>query len=573
MANLGELFIQLGVIGDVKPLEDALNKTKEQIALTQTQVRLDNARAKALEKIQKATKRADKQRIAKAYQTEKQLIMQQAQEAGINKQINAHKALGQQVGKVVTGIAAFIGAVTAAAVAMNKLTNELVQSNQVFLDLTRTSDIALGTFQKWDNVGKMLGVQNAAQQIEGLNQRLFELRLTGQGARGFQLAGINPAGDAESVMEQLRGRVAGMSDTSASYLLQQMGLDPKMLHLLRMSREEFEELGQTVRKYQLTPEQSKNIQQMNVQLQIAAIKLQYLKQRAVLSLMPAWTELVKSFARVTEMLMRWGKAIKNANVWWKGLITGLIYGLARIEKVRLFFKGLSEGLSKCITKIPIFGKLLGSLGTWARKALLPLTLLYLLLDDLAVYFEGGDSLIGRVMAWGKERGGELAEGFKTLLGGGGAEQLNETATKILDDIYNTLTRLVELCADFFTFGFFSKLKDKVSEHGADANKITKGILQTILANPVDGVKNLYEGITGGAAGIPANGYEGTLPPLTHKGIVSPATEQVINNNNSRISTTTSNPQITQTNYIQTNQPAYDIERALGYINMQVATTG
>jgi len=580
MTNLGELFIQLGVIGDIKPLEDALNKTKEQIALTQRQVQLDNARAKALEKIRQATTKADKQRIAKAYKNEKQLIMQQAQEAGINRQITAHKALGQQVGKVVTGIAAFVGAVTAAAVAMNKLTNDLVQSNQAFLDLTRTSDIALGTFQKWDNIGKMFGVQNAAQQLEGLNQRLFELRLTGQGARGFQLAGINPAGDAESVMEQLRGRVAGMSDTSASYLLQQMGLDPKMLHILRLGRAEFEELGQTVRKYQLTPQQSKNIQQMNVQLQIAAIKLQYLKQRAVLALMPAFVELAKSFARVTEMLMRWGKAIKNANVWWRGLITGLVYGLARIEKVRLFFIGLSKGLSACITKIPIFGKLLGSLGVWARKALLPLTLLYLLLDDLAVYFEGGDSLIGRVMEWGKERGGELAEGFKTLFGGGGVGQLNETTTKILDDIYNTLTRLVELCANFFTFGFFGKVMDSANNNGIDAKKLLKGSLQLTTGNVLEGFKN-YMGAfntnegqaTGGAAGIPSKGYEGTLPSLTHKGIVSPATEQVINNNNSKISTTTSNPQITQTNYIQTNQPAYDIERELGYINMRVVTTG
>ena len=258
-------------------------------------------------------------------------------------QIDKNKELANEVAGVVKGIGVFIGAITGAAIALNRLTNDLVQSNQAMLNLTRTSDISLSTFQKWNSIGKMLGVQNAAQQLEGLNQRLFELRLTGQGARGFQLAGINPAGqDAEGILEQLRGRIQRMDDTSASYLLREMGLDPQMLHILRLGREEFEELGQTIKKYQLTDKQRAEIQKMNIQLEIARQKIQYLKDRAILAIMPYFVELAKSFARVTEMLLRWGKAIKNANVWWRGLITGLVYGLGRLEKVRLFFKDFQK---------------------------------------------------------------------------------------------------------------------------------------------------------------------------------------------------------------------------------------
>lgn len=558
MANLGELFIQLGVIGDIKPLEDALNKAKEQIALTQTQVKLDNARAKALEKIRQATTRADKQRIAKAYQTEKQLIMQKAQEAGINRQITAHKALGQTVGKVATGFAAFIGAVTAAAVAMNKLTNDLVQSNQAFLNLTRTSDIALSTFQKWDNVGKMFGVQNAAQQIEGLNQRLFELRLTGQGARGFQLAGINPAGDAESVLEQLRSRVSGMSDTSASYLLQQMGLDPQMLHLLRLGREKFEALGQTVRKYQLTPEQSKNIQQMNVQLQIAAIKLQYLKDRAVLALMPAWVELVKSFVRVTEMLARVGKRIGEFSIKWRSLIGVFALGLSRIKNIQLFFKGISTALSSCITKIPIFGRLFVALGGTVAKALIPLTALYLLLDDFAVYKAGGDSVIGDFMNWKNQQGTDWNNIGQTFQSGDITQGIKDTVIKLIvtiDDFIQELARWLHVLT------------------GLPFDKWAQSFARFMSNNTIEKARNYdysHGQATGAAAGVPPNGYEGTLPNLSHRGIVSPATEQIINNNNNTVSSTTSNPQITQTNYIQTNQPANDIERELRFINAQFA---
>ena len=61
-----------------------------------------------------------------------------------------------------------------------------------------------------------------------------------------------------------------------------MGIDPQMLTLLRMERGEFEELGKTIEKYQLKPEQRVQIQQMNAQIQLAGQKLEYFKNILVL---------------------------------------------------------------------------------------------------------------------------------------------------------------------------------------------------------------------------------------------------------------------------------------------------
>lgn len=518
MAGLGELFIELGVFADTKELEQAEKRLTEFVKTGQ----------KAVNKV--------------------------------NENIKANDNFQNKLKDVVKGVGAVIGALTAAGYALNHLTNDLVQSNQAMLNLTRTSDISLSTFQKWGSIGKMLGVNNAAQQIEGLNQRLFELRLTGQGARGFQLAGINPTGDADSVMEQLRARVSGMSDTSASYLLREMGLDPQMLHLLRMGREEFEALGKTVKKYQLTDKQRADIQKMNIQLEIARQKLQYLKDRAILAIMPLFVDLAKSFASVTEMLMRWGKAIKNANVWWRGLITGLVYGLARIEKVRLFFKGISTALSECITKIPIFGKAFANLGRIFSRALLPLTALYLLLDDLAVYFEGGDSLIGRVLNWGKEKGAELGEGFKKLFGGDildGFTQLAETGWGAIGDIIKILGRISDMLADFFSLGVWTQFKTNVkgAQYISPSPIVTLVNTPKILKNAKEGIEQLMTG--------------SVSPSLQHKNAVSPTTENAINNNsvsNNSSSTTT----LSMNNYFNTNQPAYDIERELRYVTAQFA---
>lgn len=577
MAGLGELFIELGVFADTKELQKMqkeLNKTVEKmneaVEAAKEEIIYNEEIEKTTKKIVEATKdyneaideetkkiaenalnaaKAQKERLVHLRQ--QKILAKNAKDAARanQEQIDKNKELANEVARVVKGIGVFIGAITGAAIALNRLTNDLVQSNQAMLNLTRTSDISLSTFQKWGSIGKMLGVNNAAQQIEGLNQRLFELRLTGQGARGFQLAGINPTGDADDVMEQLRARVSGMSDTSASYLLREMGLDPQMLHLLRLGREEFEELGKTVKKYQLTEKQRAEIQRMNIQLEIARQKLQYLKDRAVLAIMPYFVELAKSFARVTEMLLRWGKAIKNANVWWRGLITGLVYGLGRLEKVRLFFKDFSKVLSEGITKIPIFGRVFAGLGKIFSKVLFPLTALYLLLDDLAVYFEGGDSLIGRVLNWGQEKGSEIGDAFKKMFGGdflGGMGDLANTTLDGLNDVLKVIINLLEKILNILTLGFSDKIKNS-------------GIIKFLLPS----VDEVFEQVTGKLA------PNDRLSMIEHRQIVPSTTEQNIRNSNS-VSNNTNNQQITQNIQIATNQPAYDIERELRFINEQFA---
>lgn len=395
-ANLGELFIELGVFADTQELQKFENK---------------------LNNVVKKTKEATQE----------------------------NKKLDTSVKDFIKGIGAVGAAVAGAVVALSKLTESLVKSNQEFLNLTRTSDISLSTFQKWNNVGKMLGVNNAAAQIENLNQKLFELKLTGQGAEGFMLAGINPLGqDAQGVMEQLRNRIQGLDDTSASYLLRQMGLDPSMLHLLRMTREEFEELGATVSKYQLTDEQTKQIQAMNIQLQIAQTKLNYLKDRAILAIMPYFVEFMKSLARVSEMLARVGKSVGDFVVKWRGLVGGIVLGLARIKPVATFFAGMSKSIGSLIVKLPIFGRFLGAIGGVAARALLPFTALYLILDDLAVFFRGGKSVIGEIKDWSQEKFSEISGAFSKIFGGdalGGLGELGSSLLGILNDIASTIEKI------------------------------------------------------------------------------------------------------------------------------------
>ncbi len=436
--SLGELFVELGVFADTRELKDFETKLK---------------------KVSKTMRETS------------------------DKNDKLQKGLREFIG----GLIAIAGAVAGATIALSKLTDSLVSSNQEFLNLTRTSDIALSTFQKWDNVGRMFGVRNAAQQIQNLNERLFELKLTGQGAQGFMLAGINPMGqDAEGIMEQLRNRVSGLDDTSASYLLRQMGLDPTMLHLLRLGKKEFEELGQTVKKYQLTDEQTKQIQQTNVQLQMAQMKLKYLKDRAILAIMPYFIKWMQSLTRVAEMLVKLGKSVGAFLVKWRGLVVVFGTALSRIAPIANIFKSFSKTISSLIIKLPIFGKFLGRIGMIAGRALLPFTMLYLILDDLAVYFQGGKSLIGEVLEWIQNTGSDFSNIFGKMFGGdffGGLKDLIIKLIDILDDIVQVFLRILTVItglpldkwgrnfANFVAGGNYDNLKNY--DYGARTPQMTR----------------------------------------------------------------------------------------------------
>ena len=500
MPSIGELFIELGVVGDPEQVEKFNKKIKET--------------AKSMDLTVKSA-------------------------------VKTNNGLAD----LAKSFAAAVTAIVGAGIALNKFTNDLVQSNQAMLDLTRTTDIAQGTFQKWNNIGKMLGVENAAQQLEGLNQRMFELMLTGEGARGFQLAGINPVGqDANGVLEQLRDRVSGMDDTTATYLLQQMGLDPKMLHLLRLSRQEFEELGATVRKYQLTPEQTKQIQAMNVQLQIAAIKLQYLKDRAILAIMPYWTKFVESLAGIVEMLERVGKKVGDFVAKWRGLVAGVIVGLSKLKPVQTFFTTMSEAFSSLITKIPIFGRAFAALGGIFAKVLLPLTALYLLLDDIAVYMEGGNSLIGEVIEWAKTSGGEIGEAFGKMFGGdflGGLSDLGQTLINLLQDVLLSILRIIDIL-----------LGTNIKEGAKQNINFIRDILGVKDENDfLNAIQNAPQWVQ--------KAYELSPKIGVPDSFITPAMQQNVRNNNSNTVTNNDN-KVSMTNYIQTSQPAFDIQNQLNY---------
>lgn len=440
MASLGELFVELGVIGDVEPLKQTREEMKKAEKEAQRLV-------KFIQDYNKATS-----------DTEKKLIKENHERAinidKLDEQIKAHEALAGKVAGFIKGAAAIVTAVTGAVFAINHMTDALFRQNQVWINLLRQTDTGLSTFQKYAGVAsvldKSLGMEGAAGSIEALNEKLFQLALTGEGANGFLLAGINPLGQTpEGIMEQLRARVSGMSDTSATYLLKQMGIDPRMLAMLRMTREEFEALNAEIKKYQLNEGQRRTIQGYQEEIAKVSMKLQYLKDRALLAILPYFTEWMKSIARVTELLARAGKKLGDFIIKFRGFIPLVMLFLSKLAPVKNFIAALKT-VPEILAKIPIVGRAVSAFITGFTRALLPLMAIFLLIDDVATYMQGGDSYTGDFMNWLDLVGEELKTIANTFAVdfGKGIKELFVWLWSITDDIIGLLAGFLQ----FLTFG-------------------------------------------------------------------------------------------------------------------------
>lgn len=568
--SLGELFIQLGVVGDTREIEetqkrlkkatkqaeDFVNTIREEIEYndkleevllkaakaTQDLYNAKNEEEKASAQAALQAANAQKQRLIELQTAKKAAQAARAELDANQEEIDKKKEMAKKIAGVVKGVTGFVTALVGAGIALNKFTNDLVASNQTMLDLTRTTDIALETFQKWDGIGKMLGVENAAQQLEGLNQRIFELMLTGQGAKGFQIAGINPVGqDAEGVLEQLRDRVSGMSDTAATYLLREMGLDPKMLHLLRMTREEFESLQAEIKKYRLTDDQTKQIQKMNIQLQIAGIKLKYLKDRAVLALMPYWVKFVESLARVSEGLSIFCDWLTKTDDLGAKTARSFLAVAAAIGVVKVALWAL--------TSHPIVATITAILGA-----------LYLLIDDIMAYYQGGRSGIGYLIGYFDE----LEKDLENKNWGGAFTKLLDPITALSKITFPWATQLLDVSASMDKF-------NKAVEYGLELGRKMRNGQATGGAAPInytgevelpDWVQNML------IDAVNPDGYVGNLPDLSSH-FVTPAMERNLSYN-TNTTTTTDNRKISMTNYIQTNQTGTDILNQLAYARNAMA---
>jgi hypothetical protein len=452
------------------------------------------------------------------------------------------KADTQQINKVDAGFKSLrsnlllvAGAFTGAVVGLDRFVNSALKGVVSLQNLNAQTGLSIQKLQQFQQAGQLsnlaLSADQIAQSIGNVQKNIAAIRI-GQGdISPFQLLGVDVAGqDAFGVIEQLRGAIQGLDPATATNLISQIGLTPDFINILRLSRKEFELLSENTF---LNPKQRADIDKVGTSIKALQLRFKALKDQAVAKIAPELNKLVQQF-------FKWmkdnGKAIIET-------IAGMARGFAKFAQaigsafslVTQFIDGL-VGMEKGI-------KILATAFTFLTLSFSPflagLAAIILLLDDIAVFRAGGDSIIGELIGAFEE-----LPDFAKLLGiGAGATAAIGFLTSITTALRAMLIPVVALA---------TPLASIVASLTFLANAPKIGEFAAEKLNKFEGIRNIADKIVD--LSLNRGGVKLGASALAFKR--TPEGQSIVNNNN--INITGLNPQ-------ETGQ---EVQRSLRVINQE-----
>lgn len=446
---LDEIFIKMGVKVDSKELEK-LNKQFEKTVKSAANVAKNSKGGKSLDGLMKGLKQFNS------------LIPKGGGELGrfangLSKVAGLAGGAAGAVGLAVAGVVALGGVVVATTVKLDKMVMSLAKANQFYLNFAQQTNTGIGTLNKYAGVAMLSNMNMSAEQVanslQTIDSKLAEIRLTGQGAAEFQMLGISPWGkNSGDIIEDLRGKIAGLDNATASNLIQKMGLTPEWLGILRMSSDEFQKLTQSAREFQLNPSQLKEMNALGLEIRQMQMRLEYLKQRILIAIGPLLIKMTKPLAKFVEQLDH--------------IVEASAKGLSVISQIPDKFKAIGESL-KIIMAV-------------ANPLITVVRALWLVLEDFAVFALGGNSVIG-----------DAINGIQQFINDSGITDFSNGIGGIFENLAN-----------------FGQQMDWVNVFSSAVNTFIRGTSALL------GIKQPTDGSTGGASAL-QNGYIGELPPLAN----------------------------------------------------------
>ena len=301
---------------------------------------------------------------------------------GIKTDNAAIKRFDNNIRGAAVRMAGFGAAFVAAGVALDKFTKGSIDSSVALQNIANRTGLAISKLQQFGQATQLsdltVTAQQAALEVANLQQKLTEMRTKGTSDEAFITWQIDRSGDAFSVLEKIRERIKGMSKSKAGLAIADLGLSPQMINVLRLSRAEFDKLGEN--KF-LSDKQRQTILNLGTAFTRLKLRIGALKDQAVAKLAPSLEKLINSGFKWFEQngnkvidimsgmgraLTSFSSAISNA----VGLVAGLRFGL---EGIGIVLAGLAVRFAPIATLV---------------------TGVILLLDDIAVAARGGNSAIG-----------------------------------------------------------------------------------------------------------------------------------------------------------------------------------
>jgi hypothetical protein len=245
---------------------------------------------------------------------------------------------------------------------LTKTAFDTAVSLQHFTDQTGLSGQEL---QSWQGAAEQANVSADAFQssVSALEKNLSAIRMGQGNIAPFQMFGIGVNQNAFGVLSQLREKIKGMNPAMATNLISQMGISPEMISLLKTSNTEFDHM---IKSYHgLSREQE------------------------------------TTFLNAKKALVEFNQKIRQT----------------AFDHIEVFIRALEKlfgYFGKFQSELPVILGVLGAIAAAFYPWTAAVVGLLIVLDDLAEFFTGGDSITGRAVDGMKKLAQEMKEIFNFL---------------------------------------------------------------------------------------------------------------------------------------------------------------
>jgi len=300
------------------------------------------------------------------------------------------KRIDNGIKSLRNGAFALSAAFTGAVYGLNKFVDGSLQGVVALQNLSNQTGLAIEGLQKWQQAGQLSNLAISAEQIAGsignVQKNLAQIRMGQGNLAPFQLLGIDVMGqDAFGVLDQLRNSIQGLDSATATNLITQIGLTPDFINLLRLSRKEFEALSENTF---LNKKQREEIDKVGTSIKALQLRMGALKDQAVAKIAPLLNDLVQDFFK---WLSDNGDKIVNT---MSDFAKGFAMFTQAIGNAFSVLTGFLSNITGMESGTKALAIAFGALTLAMRPMLLGFTALLLVLDDIAVFQRGGESLIG-----------------------------------------------------------------------------------------------------------------------------------------------------------------------------------
>lgn len=353
-------------------------------------------------------------------------IMELFAHIGLKADTPAAEAFNKSIGNIKTQLVGAIAGTLSLAAAVATFNDQMNKSLAMkrFADDTGES---VEEMQKWKAVAQQVSGagDSVAASIRAISSNQAKIRLGQGNISGYQLLGIDSRSDPFEVLEALRTKTQGLSQSMRRNIASQFGISNDLVATLELTNEEFERMSSHAF---VIPQQ--NIDAMNrarASLETVKNALNFLAAQFVTALAPSVEPASKKIAKFVS------KHGAKAGEWMKTIITTI----SRVSEL------IDSTIRKTIGWERALFALAAAFIMLNSAIMLPvaaIALLFIALEDIYAYSKGEDSLIGRFL-----------EGMPAL-------------KEAFDGVLETLSLLVTALGSVFS-GDFSKLDEMTKKWG------------------------------------------------------------------------------------------------------------